>query len=212
MAVCWNEKYRPVQLEPNLNPLQAMTGLYKEIDLKQGTPEWRKWRNGGFGSSDIPALMGENPWRSVRALIEGKKGLKKEFQNAAMRRGHMLESEARQKYIEEVGREYYPICIQHTKYFWARASLDGISADRNYVVEIKCGKSAYEKAVNFEVPQYYYGQLQHILFVTGLDLIDYWCYLPGREGILIEVERDHGYISDLVEKCEMYKDQLIENE
>lgn len=188
-----------------------MTTLYKEINLTQGTTEWKKWRNGGFGASDIPALMGENPWRSVRALMEGKKGLRKEFQNEAMRSGHLLESEARQKYIDEAGREYFPICIQHTKFHWARASLDGISSDRKYVVEIKCGKSAYEKAFNDEVPRYYYGQLQHILFITGLELIDYWCYLPGRKGILIEVERDDAYIRDLVEKCEMYKDQLIDN-
>ena len=89
---------------------------YIEIGIQQGTAEWRKWRNGGFGSSDIPALMGENPWRSIRALIEGKKGLQKEFQNEAMRRGQQLEGEARQKYIDEVGREYLPICIQHKDY------------------------------------------------------------------------------------------------
>ena len=80
-----------------------------------------------------------------------------------------------------------------------------------HVIEIKCGESAYKKAEFGEVPVYYYGQLQHILFITGLALINYWCYLPGRKGILISVDRDDDYISDLIEKCEIYKKHLIKD-
>ena len=188
-----------------------MTRDYIEVNLRQGTPEWKKWRKGGFGASDIPVLMGENPWKSEHTLIKEKKGYGGDFQNEAMRRGQMLESEAREKYIEKVGIEFHPLCIQHIKYFWARASLDGISNDRQYVVEIKCGESAYKKAEFGEVPDYYYGQLQHILFITGLALINYWCYLPSRKGILISVDRDDDYISDLIEKCELYKEHLIKD-
>ncbi len=182
---------------------------YIEVNLRQGTTEWKKWRNGGFGASDIPVLMGENPWKSKHTLLEEKRGNGGDFQNEAMRRGQMLEPEARQKYVEQVGIEFHPICIQHTKYFWARASLDGISNDRQYVVEIKCGESAYRKATCGEVPEYYHGQLQYILFITGLELIDYWCYLPGKEGVLIEVKRNDNYITDVIEMCENYKAHLV---
>ena len=48
---------------------------YIEVNLSQGTPEWRKWRKGGFGASDIPVLMGENRWKSVNTLINEKKRL-----------------------------------------------------------------------------------------------------------------------------------------
>ncbi len=181
---------------------------YKEIKLEQGTTEWKKWRKGGFGASDIPTLMGENPWKSISKLLEEKNGYGGDFTNAAMRRGTILKPEAREKYCEVIGFEVNPICIQHNDYFWARASLDGISEDRNHIVEIKCGESAYKKALFGEVPKYYYGQLQHILFITGLNIIDYWCYLPDVKGILIKVKKDDSYINNLIITCEKYKEYL----
>jgi len=184
---------------------------YIEVNLRQGTPEWKKWRRGGFGASDIPVLMKDSPWKSVNSLLEEKRGYGSDFQNEAMRRGQKLEPEARKKYSKEVGIEFHPICVQHNEYFWARASLDGILNDRQYVVEIKCGDSAYKKARNGEVPQYYYGQLQHILFITGLELIDYWCYLTGEKGILLEVKRDDEYINNLIRVCENHKKHLIKD-
>ena len=181
---------------------------YKEIELEQGSPEWRRWRLEGFGASDAPVLMGGNPWKSIEELIDEKRGLCKEPANENMRRGTRLEPEARDKYCKKVGFKVNPICLQHKKYSWARASLDGISEDRKKVVEIKCGESAYNCAVGGDVPTYYYGQLQHILFITGLKIIDFWCYLPGRQGILLKIDRDDPYIEELIEKGEEYKSEL----
>ncbi len=186
-----------------------MSYPYKEVKLKQGTPKWKKWRLGGFGASDIPVLMGENPWKSIKRLLDEKNGKGNDFQNADMRRGTLLEPEARRKYSREVGFAVYPICLQHKDYPWARASLDGISKDRTKVVEIKCGESAYRYAKNGEIPTYYYGQLQHILFVTGLEVIDYWCYLPDRPGVLLEMERDDVYIEEIIEKGGEFKIHLL---
>jgi len=68
------------------------------------------------------------------------------------------------------------------------------------VVEIKCGTSVYGKTAELGcVPDYYFGQLQHILAVTGLPSIDFWCYLPGRPELLVPVKRDDYYISRLLE-------------
>lgn len=166
---------------------------YKEIELDQGTSEWKQWRLGGFGASDVPVLMGENPWKSIETLLKEKEGYGGDYQNSAMRRGKMLEPEARKEYCRKFGLSVAPICLQHKDYFWARASLDGMSGNRKNVVEIKCGESAYRRAQRGEIPKYYYGQLQHILFVTGLDMIDYWCYLPNRDGVLLHAKRDDPY-------------------
>jgi len=181
---------------------------YEENKLKQGTSEWKEWRLGGFGASDVPVLMGENPWKSINTLLNEKKGNGKDYQNSAMHRGTILEPEARRKYCQKVGYKVFPICLQHKDYFWARASLDGISNDRKNVVEIKCGESSYNKARYGDIPKYYYGQLQHILFVTGLNVVDYWCYLPNRDGILLKMERDDSYIFDLINKGERFKKYL----
>ena len=50
------------------------------------------------------------------------------------------------------------------------------------------------------VPDYYYGQVQHILAVTGLDTLDFWCYWPDNPALLLPVERDDKYIERLLNK------------
>jgi putative phage-type endonuclease len=94
-----------------------------------------------------------------------------------------------------------PVCLQSTCYDWLRASLDGFAINHDAVVEIKCGDSVYRRASQSRsVPDYYYGQLQHILAVTGLDTLDFWCYWPGYPELLIPVGRDSAYIERLLKK------------
>jgi predicted phage-related endonuclease len=67
------------------------------------------------------------------------------------------------------------------------------------VVEIKCGESVYRKTRQYgRVPDYYYGQLQHILAVTGLPSIDFFCYLSGFSELLVPMARDDNYIGQLL--------------
>jgi predicted phage-related endonuclease len=40
--------------------------------------------------------------------------------------------------------------------------------------------------------------MQHILAVTGLASLDFWCYLPGCPELLLPVERDDAYIERLL--------------
>lgn len=190
-----------------------MSNSYIQVDLEQGSAEWKKWRCEGIGASDAPVIMNENPWKSPEELLREKLGRSEEEpENENMRRGIALEPEARRKYCQKVGISVTPACLQSKDYSWARASLDGISADRKKVVEIKCGKSSYNKAREGIVPGYYFGQLQHILFVTGIESIDYWCYQEGDDGILIEVKRDEEYIGHLVEAENEFMQDLSKRE
>ena len=175
---------------------------YTINQLAQGGREWLEWRHQGIGASDAPVIMGENPWKKVAKLFQEKRNPPGEdFKSPAMIRGIQLEPEARNAYIEKTGTQVNPLCIQSNEYAWMRASLDGISEDRKRVVEIKCGESVYKKtASNLQVPTYYYGQLQHILAVTGLESIDFWCYLPGRPSVLVSEQRNDEYIKKLIEK------------
>ena len=94
-----------------------------------------------------------------------------------------------------------PVCLQSTAHEWLRASLDGICGNHASVVEIKCGKTAYRIAYQTRsIPRHYYGQVQHILAVTGLNSLDFWFYWPGCSELLIPVSRDEGYIERLLEK------------
>ena len=170
------------------------------VTLEQGSDAWREWRHNGIGASDASTVMGENRFKSASELLREKCGPARDFdQNAAMVRGSELEPEARRLYVAKTGREVHPVCLQSTRYEWLRASLDGLTINYDAVVEIKCGQSAYLRTSQTRsVPDYYYGQMQHILAVTGLDSLDYWCYWPGCTPLLIPVPRNPSYIERLL--------------
>ncbi len=183
---------------------------YTIVDLQQGTPAWLEWRNQGIGASDAPTIMGENPWKNPSQLLQEKCGTKKTGSNEAMNRGSDLEPEARRLYEIKVGVQVVPVCLQSTGIEWLRASLDGLAVDGSAVVEIKCGESVYRKSsTSRKVPGYYFGQLQHILAVTNLPSIDFWCYLPSRPEVHLNVGRDENYISRLIDTERLFWQQVV---
>ncbi len=172
---------------------------YILVALEQRSDEWHRWRRNGIGASDAPAIMGENPWRGPEEVLAEKLGVARVWMNDRMARGIKLEPEARARYRDTVGRPVEPVCVQSRQYGWMRASLDGLSPDGNHVVEIKCGESVHDYCSRRrKPPPYYDGQLQHILAITGLPRIDLWCYLPGRDPVLLSISRDGEYIERLV--------------
>jgi putative phage-type endonuclease len=170
------------------------------VALEQGTDAWREWRHSGIGASEAPTVMGENPFRTAVDLFREKCGPVCELgPNTAMALGSQLEPEARRLYIAKTGKQVSPACLQSTRYDWLRASLDGLAVDYDGVVEIKCGKSAYQTTMQTgAVPYYNYGQSQHILAVTGFNSLDFWCYWPGCSPLLITVPRNNSYIERLL--------------
>lgn len=179
---------------------------YQLVDLKQNSPEWEEWRFAGIGASDAPSIMGENRFKSARELLYEKQNRISPPMNAQMLNGSRLEGTAREKYSKQYGINLSPLCVQSIDHNWLRASLDAITSERDHLVEIKCGQSAYKQAQRGIVPDYYYGQLQHQLQITGLPDIYYWCYWPNLPGIRLSVKRDERYISRLfMAEQEFYK-------
>ena len=180
-----------------------MTTNFSLVDLEQGTSEWLTWRHQGIGASDASTIMGENRFASPSALLQEKRGrvILDSFQNEAMVLGTQLEPEARKLYIATTGNEVAPVCVQSSKYDWFRASLDGLSTNHDAVVEIKCGASVYRRvSQSRSIPDYYYGQVQHILAITGLDSLDFWCYWPDNPPVLLQMKRNEPYIERLLSK------------
>ncbi|GEM_PF-6659306 len=173
------------------------------VNIKQRTPEWYEWRKQGIGASDAPIIMGENRFKRLDYLIKEKTSfnLIDGYENEKMALGKSLEPVALDSYIKKTGNYVTPVCIQSAQYNWLRASLDGINIYDRKVVEIKCGKSAYEWVYRHHtVPKYYYAQTQHILAITNYESLDFWCYWPGNHEILIKVERNEAYINILLER------------
>lgn len=177
-----------------------MTKPYIRIEHEQGSAVWHAWRNQGIGASEAAAVLGEYPWKTRKRLLAEKCGLANgSFNSAAMAFGTATEPQARARYIAEIGTHVEPVCLQSTTHDWLRASLDGLSLDGGLVVEIKCGPSVRAHTAKYrQPPKYYVGQLQHILAVTGLGSIDFWCYLPGHAPVHVTVARDEAYIERLL--------------
>ena len=179
---------------------------FRIIEIDQGSAEWLEWRRSGIGASDAPTIMRQNPWKTVEQLRHEKQNPKFENRaNAAMQRGTLLEPSARRDYCSRYNIDMQPSCIESVTIPWMKGSLDGINIDKNRVIEIKCGQSSfkYTRRTN-SVPDYYYGQLQHILSITGYESIDYWSYLPLTSPILINVARDERYIETLIDSEEAF--------
>jgi len=174
---------------------------YTRITLQQGTPAWREWRRQGIGASDAPTIMGENPYKSRMALLsERRLPDHKDALNQAMAVGIKLEPHARLHFFQTTGISMEPACVQNSTRDWLRASVDGLSSNGDRVLEIKCGRSAYQRTYQTgSPPHYYYGQLQHVLAVTGLDYIDFLCFLPPCKPIHLTVKRNEEYIERLLE-------------
>ena len=176
-----------------------MANQYIRLDIEQQTDKWARWRLEKIGASDAPVIMGENPWKSPEDLFHEKLGRKVFEGNEKTRRGQELEPLARADYIKRMGVFVKPVVVTNVERAWQAASLDGLSDDGLRVVEIKCGERAFQFAMrHLAVPKYNYGQLQHILAVTGLSHIHYFSYHPTKQPILLEVERDEKYIARLV--------------
>lgn len=146
---------------------------FHTVDHDQGSIAWHRWRRDGIGGSDAPALMGENPWRSAKALFAEKIApsrfgpapatpppprqpphadlfaaaarppLPSRSDRSATSRGTALEPYARDLYNAHVGGALAPMCLQSTDIPWRRASLDGFCAATSRALEIKCGDKVY---------------------------------------------------------------------
>jgi len=173
---------------------------YLIISLVERTPAWWDWRRAGVGSADAATILDEKPASSVeRLLLEKQQSRPDSARHFEQARSAARERQARAHYCREVAIAVQPTCVQNLARPWQRASLDGLSEDGQRAVEIKCGRSAYDyTAARQRPPRHHYPQLQHILAVTELPVIDYWCYCPPHPALRLEVRRDEPYIERLL--------------
>jgi putative phage-type endonuclease len=175
-------------------------------DLQQNTPEWLAFRRYKIGASDAPIIMNESPWTTPFQLWERKLNLVQEKeQSPAMKRGSELESLALKTFNEEMGLSLEPKVILSKQHDWAMASLDGYDESR-YAVEIKCPNSEdHATAMKGKVPEKYFPQLQHQMFVANLPHMWYYSF-DGKKGILVWLESNTEYQCKMLEKeFEFYK-------
>lgn len=174
-------------------------------NLDQNTEEWLAWRNSGIGGSDAAVIKlgdvyGKTPYR----LWMEKRGNKIENTSYGgdenMKRGHDLEPIAKAFFIENTGIHIKPMLMQSRAYPFMLASLDGMSTDLKVGVEIKApGEKIFNQMLTQGIPDHYYAQVQHELFVTGAERFYFFAYRDDKTDPFIrEILPDYGYIENLV--------------
>jgi putative phage-type endonuclease len=176
--------------------------------MEQNTKEWYEFRRNKIGGSDAAIILGISPWKTAYQLFQDKVLGTEEEPNSAMQRGHDMEPFARAEFEKMTGIVVMPKVVINPKLDWQIASLDGISLDGQSIVEIKCAsRDVHNMAKDKKIPDYYYSQVQHQLAVTGLNEALYFSY-NGKEGALVHVKREQGYIDHLIEKEHEFWERL----
>lgn len=183
-----------------------MPRAYQILPLTERTPAWWEWRRNGIGSSDAATILGVKPAKSPERLLWEKQHPPKDYDRVFTRaQGTALERQARAHYGLATGVTVEPACVQSLARPWQRASLDGLSARGDRVVEIKCGRATYQSAAARQrPPRHHVAQLQHILAVTGLPAVDYWCFSPPHPPLRLEIARNDGFIERLLAAEEVF--------
>jgi len=170
--------------------------------MKQGSKEWHEMRRKHIGASDAPIIMGVSPWRTQHQLFLEKIGVgKKQFETDAMKYGAATEEKARREFEAHTGIPMFPKVVFHPEHQFMMASLDGADLENKFAVEIKCplNKDDHICAMDGEIPEKYYPQVQHQMECLGVDMIYYFSYTPSSSKLL-EVERNQQYIDEMVLK------------
>lgn len=176
-----------------------------KIDLTPNTRRWLTFRETRVTATDISAIMGNSPWKSLATLYGQKKGLvDPEPMNEAMERGIALEGEARIWFYRKTGLLMNPevvVCDKNARFM---ASLDGIDFYNTCILEIKCpGKKTIDLASKGEIPIYYRDQIQWQLNCSGVST-GYYCAYDGQDGHIIRVDRDQDYIDKMIIEAEKF--------
>lgn len=169
-----------------------------------GSPEWLEWRRHGLGASELPAIVGCDPWKSEYQVAAIKRGIETEEHGATplQRWGLRMEAVGIDWYREQTGLDVV------TGETWADprwphlwASLDGRAGRRG--VEVKYAARWTDMPQRVEVQTL--GQIG----LADLDAIDVVRLSPYGEPAILTVERDDAAIADLLELGEAWYARFV---
>lgn len=141
-----------------------------EDELKADAKEYLRWRSKRIGSSDVPVILGESPFKTPHQLWLEKTGRVDSsfFTNHAIELGKQFEDTVRTGLEMRLDIDFPPTIMTDDLYPFMSSSLDGYSEEHDVVLEIKCvqGGPTWVKAVADQVSDSYVAQVQHQLYVT----------------------------------------------
>lgn len=147
---------------------------------EEHSQKWHDLRSKGIGGSDASSVVGMNPYKTNVRLWEEKTGIEPMedlSDNDAVIFGSCAESPIREIYAlkRKVEVEKLEGTLISKKHPFIRVNLDGYIRIDNGLLEVKTATvRKYDQLKDWDgkIPQQYYIQCLHALYVTGADYID----------------------------------------
>lgn len=177
--------------------------------------DWHTLREKRIGGSDIGAILGVNPYKSIIDVYIDKTEGSTFKGNNATHWGHMLEGTI----IKEFASRHKELQVFDAPFSivdnFLIANLDAVLRDKENgdfgVLEIKTtslwNKKEWEEDT---IPQSYYAQVQHYLMLSGYKFAYVAVLIGGQEYKEFKVERSEEDIALIREKAtEFYKENIL---
>jgi putative phage-type endonuclease len=180
---------------------EAQELMYKEIDLIQGSDEWKLYRRTHLMASDTPKICNVSEWgNSLDCYLDKVEGRQTPI-NEAMMRGTALEPVARDFLNKKTGFNLKPKVFESLIYPFMGASLDAIDESNNYASEIKCPSfKVVTEAMNGNVSKGYIFQCNKQMIVRDLQSVWLFYYFDNAYNHLIEIKRDKDIVRRIIEE------------
>lgn len=170
----------------------------------------------GIGGTDLAAIFGLSPWKSLPQLWLEKTRRLPEGETAdseMLEWGRYLEGPIARKYAERTGRELRGAgSIRHPLYPHLLGNPDRFQRDRlrpkgeqRGILEIKTAMfGKLREWSRAGIPAQYYLQLQHYLAITGLSWGSFAILFGGNKLVYFDVPRDEKLIPLMIEKANAF--------
>lgn len=179
------------------------------------TTEQRQLRRKYVCSSDAPAIMGIDPYKSAADVYLDKIGQDPGFEgNEATERGNYLEPALLDFAQAEIGKNFDRNMMEIHEGGFAAANFDGIDFLKEFIVEAKTSNNPddFGEQMTDQVPERHIVQVHHAMYVAGSQCRKAWMpvLLPGYRSLdfrMYLVNRD----DDLAEMIAAKGIQFIES-
>lgn len=202
-------------IEMSKEEFKTSLSSHGEVYSYDNEEDWHKLREKRIGGSDVGAIIGVNPYKSIiDVYIDKTEGSSFEGNNAT-HWGHMLEGTV----IKEFASRHSEFVVYQAPYSviddFLIANLDGVLKDKNTgehgVLEIKTANAFnYKDWEGDVIPQYYYAQVQHYLMLTGYKFAYIAVLIGGNHYKDFSIERSEEDIEFIRNKAtEFYNENIL---
>lgn len=202
-------------MEMSKEEFKESLGTNNEVYEYANEEDWHTLREKRIGGSDVGAILGVNPYKSIIDVYIDKTEGSTFKGNNATHWGHMLEGTI----IKEFASRHKELQVFDAPFSivdnFLIANLDAVLRDKENgdfgVLEIKTtslwNKKEWEEDT---IPQSYYAQVQHYLMLSGYKFAYVAVLIGGQEYKEFKVERSEEDIALIREKAtEFYKENIL---